>query len=221
MTNLQKNNEIMKKRIKPEAILLGCILLMQIAIFAYIYYSGKLHNNHNTHKELSACPVDIRNSHKWQKSPFTAIDIQMEKLMNAAFNSIPASFSHHNALQRHRQIMRNLQNTMKQMADFQNAMNIDSGWEAINISPAMDMREKSNSYEVVFCVPPGTSSNITVKLNGNLLSMVIPIKISTPHYSEYRTYEQHIMLPGAVKANKNIKAAVSNGMLRVTLLKAE
>ena len=212
----------MKKRIKLEAVLLGCILLMQIAIFAYLYYSGRRDNKHDTTRHArSVCTGRTDNSHKWPQSPFTAIDMQMEKLMNAAFSSIPATVSHHNALQRHRQIMHNLQSTMKQMTDFQNAINIDSGWDAINISPAMDMREKSNSYEVVFCVPPGTSSNITVKLNGNLLSMVIPIKISTPRYSEYRTYEQRIMLPGAVKADSNIKAAVSNGMLRVILQKAK
>jgi HSP20 family molecular chaperone IbpA len=113
-----------------------------------------------------------------------------------------------------------MNNAMQEIAFFSDLMNIDSGWDRINISPAMDMREKNDSYEINFSIPDGTTSNVTVELNGQLLNMYIPIHISKPGYNEFRTYKQQILIPGPINTNEEIKATISNNVLRVILPKA-
>ncbi len=215
---MKKNYDTTRPQRKPERILLVCVLLMQVAIFIAIIHSRSSFSPQKAKTDLSTTKINT-NSQPTNHiiSSFSVIDQNMEKLMQQFFNSSRQSHRH---VRNHQRIMQQtINNAMQEMAFFSDLMNIDSGWDAINISPAMDMREKKNTYEITVSIPCGTESNVIVELNGQLLNMYIPIQITKPGYNELRTYKQQILIPGPINTNTTIKAAISNNVLRVIIPK--
>ena len=221
-TNYDKNSYKKKRSHKPEFILLIGVLVMQVAIFIAIINSRK--PTYQENRQLNRQNLDTTKAIKQNQaptnhiiSPFSVMDRDMAFLMNELFKS-PRQ-SQYNNQQHHIRMVQSLNNAMRDMAFFSDLMNIDNGWDMVNISPAMDMREKEHSYEIMVSVPGGTESNVIVELNGQLLNIYIPIQISTPEYNECRTYQQQILIPGPISTNTAMTATISNNILRVILPK--
>ncbi len=212
-----------KRSRKLEIFLLAGVLVMQIAIFIALLSPKLLPDNNTPKNNPDTKPKNVisaTNSIPANKqiSPFTTIDNKMACLMNEFFNDLSP---HHNSrnMRIHRSMLQQLNNAMNSMKFFDDMINIDSGWDRINVSPAMDMREKKNTYEIRLSIPDGSSSNVTVELNGQLLSMYIPIHIKTHNYNEYRTYKQQILIPGPISSDKAISTTISNNIIRIILPK--
>jgi len=109
------------------------------------------------------------------------------------------------------------------MSDFEQMesfmRHLDDGWESAAASPAMDMREEPGRYVVVFSLPGLDRSNITVNLEGRLLT--VSSKTTDQARSHFSTYsfERRVLLPGPVKEGTQAQATLSNGVLRVRVPK--
>lgn len=222
MTNSFNSDKTTERRSnKSTIILLSGVLLMQVAIFIAIIYphSQRFPEGTTPTNKHTSTVINTKNKYPYTTinqatTPFSVIDNEIARLMSTIFS--PPQQSRINATKHYNQMVKTMNNAMQSMNDL---MSIDSGWDMINISPAMDMRDKKDSYEIYFSIPSSSASNITVELNGQLLNMYIPIHITTPGYNEFRTYKQQILIPGPISTNTELKATISNSVLRVILPK--
>jgi HSP20 family molecular chaperone IbpA len=95
----------------------------------------------------------------------------------------------------------------------------DRGWESAVISPAMDMREESEQYVVVFGLPGVDPDGIRVTLDGRLLSVIAATR-GWGGGPSGRGVESRVQLPGEVGDAALASAMYTNGLLRVRVPKA-
>jgi len=112
-------------------------------------------------------------------------------------------------------------------------LDIDKDWESLITSPAIDMRERNDSYVVVVSLPGTKESDVTVTLEGRLLTVFAPVRCdagSTIGLSMRRTgvgrgaagaFERNIQLPGPVGDARLASAGMTNGLLKVVIPKAQ
>jgi len=100
-------------------------------------------------------------------------------------------------------------------------LDLDDGWASLSSSPAMDMREEKDHYTVLFSMPGLSPSDITVTLEGRLLSVMSNPKSQArlPHSGV--SFERRVWLPGPVTDGDFAEAVLSNGILRVRIPKAD
>jgi len=98
-------------------------------------------------------------------------------------------------------------------------MDFDKVWPVLRPSPAMDMRDDENHYLVAFSVPGLDAPELTVTLNGRLLT----ISGESQPRDQYQTvtFSKRVWLPGPVQHAKQAQARLTNGILRVMVPKAD
>jgi HSP20 family molecular chaperone IbpA len=94
---------------------------------------------------------------------------------------------------------------------------LDGGWDALMASPAMDMREHEDSYIVVVSVPGIGASDVSVTLEGRLLT--VAAMIGHRNSPGFHRYERKVRLPGPVAGGSEARAALTNGVLRIVIPK--
>ena len=117
----------------------------------------------------------------------------------------------------HRQMDRMLQQAMREFEAMERSISVDDGWAALTASPTMDMREDDNSYHIVFSLPGLDEAELTVTLEGRLLTVLSTSGDQARHLSETRRFERRIWLPGPVADRTEAKAFLTNGVLKVMI----
>ena len=117
---------------------------------------------------------------------------------------------------------------------------MDSGWESIQHSAALDMREFPGHYLVCFSLPNVKPKEIHVYLRGQVLEVTtfkegderstyemigksgrgVNLKVATYRHG-IQGFRRRIQLPGLVSETPAPSAHVTNGVLRITLPKAK
>jgi HSP20 family molecular chaperone IbpA len=101
------------------------------------------------------------------------------------------------------------------MARMRSAMQLDEGWDSLRVSPTMDMRTDRNGYLVSLSIPGVNSSNVDVSLDGRVLTVTAHEEGRNGSGQSFRHFERRILLPGLVGDSKDIRAAMTNGLLRI------
>jgi HSP20 family molecular chaperone IbpA len=94
---------------------------------------------------------------------------------------------------------------------------VDTGWESLSASPAMDMRLQGDRYVVLFSLPPVDASGVSVTLDGQLLTVLVPSRPRRAGYEAPPLFERKVRLPGPVDDAENAEAHLTNGVLRVII----
>lgn len=106
----------------------------------------------------------------------------------------------------------------EQMESFLRHM--DEGWSTMPASPTLDMREDPLQYVVFFSMPGLDRSNVTVRLEGRVLTVRSrATDQARSHVSSY-SYEQQFQLPGPVQDESRMQMALTNDVLRIQIPKA-
>lgn len=112
---------------------------------------------------------------------------------------------------------------VEQMAEefneLKSMMDLDGGWSSLRTTPAMDMREDSKSYIVLFNAPEARVEDINVELNGRLLQVRYLPTATDLHGRNRLNLSRRIWLPGPVPAGKEIYTSLSNGILKIVVPK--
>ena len=103
----------------------------------------------------------------------------------------------------------------KDMAQLHSAMQIDDGWDRLSLSPTMDMRSSKNGYLVSLSIPGVDAGNLNVALDGRVLSVSARTALGGNSSHGYRSFDRRILLPGAVGSVSDMRASVTNGLLRI------
>lgn len=90
---------------------------------------------------------------------------------------------------------------------------VDSGWDRIPVSPAMDMREEGRAYEILFALPEGVNKDsVRVTKTGNVLTLAMKTDDAR------KVYMQRVRIPCSVDQPAAICSTVSNNVLCVRIL---
>ena len=116
----------------------------------------------------------------------------------------------------HAQMIRNMSADLGRMERL-----FDDGWGSVMTSPTMDMRDLGDRYAVDVSLPGIASANIEVVLQGRLLRIRASSRDQTASHDGFSEFEQQVLLPGTVQAYSNAVATLTNGILRVTIPKAQ
>ena len=89
---------------------------------------------------------------------------------------------------------------------------VETAWERVPASPAMDMREDGKSYEIFFALPAGfDGAKVRVTAQGGILTLAMASEESGS------VMMQRFRIPCGVERSENIDTAVSNNVLRVRI----
>ncbi|MDE0840050.1 MAG: hypothetical protein OSB41_13495, partial [Kiritimatiellae bacterium] len=101
---------------------------------------------------------------------------------------------------------------MRDFQQFDALLNIDEGWPTLAPSPALDMRDLENHYLVMFSLPGMCSEDVTLRLDGRILTLLCSAQDATGP-----SFERRVMLPGEIDASRETQARLTNGVLKVFL----
>jgi HSP20 family molecular chaperone IbpA len=103
---------------------------------------------------------------------------------------------------------------IENMARLQSAVHFNRGWDRLQASPTLDMRDTGNGYLVTCSIPGGHTEDLGVLLEGRVLTVRAWCP-STQHPQGGQRYERRILLPGPVGSVDEAQAHLTNGLLRV------
>lgn len=195
-----------------ERVLLITILLLQFVILAWLW---KEHNLKDAARRMTA------------EAPVISIPGKGTEMQGRAFAGYPSSGRDRRIASAIEQ-MQEAKRMFAQMDSMFESMvhdsaligpfvNIDDGWDALVTSPAMDMKEREKEYVVVFSLPGVKLSDVTVTLDGRLLTVATAVSIG--RQGNVATFQRSIRIPGPVGEAQLASAAITNGILRVTIPK--
>jgi HSP20 family molecular chaperone IbpA len=112
--------------------------------------------------------------------------------------------------------------TFSEMAAMERLFDRDAEWDALPVSPFLDMREEGDAYVVVYATPGMTAHNVGVVLDGRILTIAatLPHRHGGAVGARPFTVERHVQLPGPVLSSYEATAVITNGVLRISLPKA-
>jgi len=96
-------------------------------------------------------------------------------------------------------------------------IDMDSGWDSLLVAPVLDMRQEGDSYVVIFSLPGIQADDVTVTLEGRLLTILAPVGGPPGRAGHRGVLERKIQLPGPVADAASAQATLSKGVLRVVI----
>jgi len=119
----------------------------------------------------------------------------------------------------HDRMNRIFEEAMLEFEEMERLFNLDEGWNQLMASPALDMRENEGDYTIVFSLPGLDETQVSVTLEGRLLTILGSHDPRARHSFGSQTFEHRIQLPGPVGQDPRVEAVLTNGILRVRIPK--
>lgn len=92
----------------------------------------------------------------------------------------------------------------------------DNSWDQLPTTPQMNLHVSNGYYNLALCMPPNTSSNISISVEGRVLL------ISTEKDSlEHGSFNAQVRLPGPVGDTSLLKSKLSDGVLHIEVPRGE
>jgi HSP20 family molecular chaperone IbpA len=110
---------------------------------------------------------------------------------------------------------------MENVARLHSAVQFLRGWEMLNASPSLDMRDTDGDYLVTFSIPDVEPDGLGVMLDGRVLTVRAECGGTLAHPGSQRCYERRVLLPGPVGEAEDAQAQLTNGILRVRIPKGD
>lgn len=110
---------------------------------------------------------------------------------------------------------------MEKVARLNSAVQFLRGWEMLNASPSLDMRDTDGGYLVTFSIPDVQPDGLGVMLDGRVLTVRAQCGGTPALPGSLRCYERRVLLPGPVGASGDAQAHLTNGILRVLIPKGD
>lgn len=95
----------------------------------------------------------------------------------------------------------------------------DDGWASLPASPAMNLRELDDAYELSLALPDADPDSFDVRLDGRLLSISSHRDSRTPHASSSQRFSSRLLLPGPVESNALLHVTNETGRIRIRIPK--
>jgi len=126
-------------------------------------------------------------------------------------------FLHPSALLLENHMEHMMVDALAQFEQIERLLSEDATWSALPPSPTMEMRDEEDSYVVLFSLPHADPAGIRVTLEGRLLTVANQSRRAAR--TGRGAFERRIWLPGPVRTDDYATAVLTNGVLKVTILK--
>ncbi len=104
-------------------------------------------------------------------------------------------------------------------AGFDSFFDRDDVWAALPASPAVNMREQDDAYELSLALPNTDPAALDVRLNGRLLSISSHQDTRTPRASASQHFRSSLLLPGPVDPDAALQITNETGRIRIRIPK--
>lgn len=187
-----------------DRILLLAVLLMQIAVLAQLRISSRQAD------VISSSPLVDSRADAAAKSPATANGT------NSA--SAAANVLRPHPLAEKMDIL--MTDAIKNVARLQSSVRFHRGWDALRVSPSLDMRHTKSGYLITLSLPGVNPDDLEVLLDGRVLT-VMALCGPSDGTGQLCRYERRVLLPGPVGAVEEAQAHLTNGVLSVHVPRGE
>ena len=96
----------------------------------------------------------------------------------------------------------------------------DASWAALPASPAMNLRELNDAYELSLAMANADPKSLDVRLDGRLLSVSSHQDTQSAHSASSQSFSSRVLLPGPVDPNAALLVTNENDRLCIRIPKA-
>lgn len=114
---------------------------------------------------------------------------------------------------------RMLAETRHAFANFDPWFSGDAAWAALPPSPAMNMRELDDAYELSLALPDADPDHLDIRLDGRLISISSHQDHQTQHASSSQRFNSRLLLPGPVEPDASLQVTNDSGRIRIRIPK--
>lgn len=211
MDNMDNSSAVVSVRwFTVERAMLAAIIFLQVAILLWLW----------TDRRLRVADAAIATAHP--VPGVSSADIRRRQGSGVMRNQIRSSFQHlHEADRMFDQMDAMFESAINDLGRMDRMASIDDGWEALTVSPAMDMKEQENKYIVVFSLPGARAHDVAVTIAGRILTVITVIRRENGAGEQPAgTFQRAVQLPGPVGDLQLAQATLTNGILRVSIPKS-
>jgi HSP20 family molecular chaperone IbpA len=199
-------------------VLLLAVLVLQVVILfrtnklAYERQGPVVPRASLTHSaaQPTECPRATANANIPQQPPRPPRD-NWPSQMNSAFNN--------DAQRMFERMDSTFANAFLNMRRADPFAHFDDGWDRLVTSPGMDMREHDNKYVVLCYLPTVSPSNVSVTINGRMLTVSSTAREWDGTTAETSSFQSRVQIPGPVGDLQQATASLSNGVLKIIIPK--
>ena len=106
-------------------------------------------------------------------------------------------------------------------ADFDSVFGSDAAFAALPASPAMNLRELDDAYELSLALPDADPESLDINLDGRLLSVSSRQDTRTAHSASSQSFNSRVLLPGPVDAGAPLQITNENSRVLIRIPKPD
>ena len=204
-----------------ERKLLRWILVLQIVILAWLaknHFDGAF-NRRSLNPPAVATQSDTPPSLEPSAQPNAPSSFSLLPRLGVFQRPAPMPRYRHPADRMRAEMERMMAEANQAFANFDSVFGPDDAWAALPSSPAMNLREMDDAYELALALPDADPDSLDVRLDGRLLSVSSHQDTRTPQASSSQRFSSRVLLPGPVDANATFQITNVNDRICIRIPK--
>jgi HSP20 family molecular chaperone IbpA len=203
-----------------ERKMLRWILVLQIVILAWLAKNhfdgtfGRRTHNPPAVATLTDTPPSLEPSAPNAPSSFFPLP-----RLSILPSSPPAQRFWHPASRMRDEMERMMADAHRAFADFDSFFDADAAWATLPASPAMNLREMDDFYELALALPDTDPKSLDVRLDGRMLSVSSRQNTQTAHSASAQSFDSRILLPGPVAPGGSLQVTNENNRICIRIPK--
>ena len=106
-------------------------------------------------------------------------------------------------------------------ADFDSVFGSDAAFASLPASPAMNLREMDDAYELSLALPDADPGSLDVHLDGRLLSVSSQQDTRSVHSASSQSFNSRVLLPGPVDPQAPLQITNENNRILIRISKPD
>ena len=204
-----------------ERKLLRWILVLQVVILAWLaknHFDGAF-NRRSLNPPAVATQSDTPPSLEPSAQPNAPSSFSLLPRLGVFQRPAPMPRYRHPADRMRAEMERMMAEANQAFANFDSVFGPDDAWAALPASPAMNLREMDDAYELALALPDADPDSLDVRLDGRLLSVSSHQDTRTPHSSASQSFSSRVWLPGPVDADVTFQITNINDRICIRIPK--
>ena len=205
-----------------ERRLLRWILVLQVVILGWLaknHFDGAFSRRSHTQPSAVATQPDTPPSLEPSAQPNAPSSFSLLPRLAVFQRPMPQPRYRHPADRLRAEMERMMAEANQAFAGFDSFFDRDDVWETLPASPAMNLRELPDAYELALALPDADPSSLDVRLDGRLLSVSSHQDTRTPHTSSSQSFSSRVLLPGPVAADASFQITNVNDRVCIRIPK--
>ncbi len=201
--------------------LLRWVLVLQIVILGWLaknHFDGAFgRRSHNP--PAAATLTDTPPSLELSAQPNAPSSFSLLPRLAAFQRPPPPPRYPHPADRMRAEMERMMADANRAFADFDSVFGSDAAFAALPASPAMNLREMDDAYELSLALADADPGSLDVRLDGRLLSISSQQDTRTPHTSSSQSFSSRVLLPGPVDPDASLLITNQNSRILIRIPK--